>query len=174
MLTIAYWLVLTNITGAYWLLLTNITGAYWLVLTNITGAHWLLLTNQSLLVTEVMAVGASSRLSLVDSNSAEVGVGNISFKTSVKYLGVKTGQPLFMQDPIISVCRASSVELRSLASIRPYLSNSTYARLVTALITSRLVIATQCWLVCLWNRQVDCRGVRTVQHGLFFFVSGIT
>ena len=124
--------------------------------------------------TKVMAVGASSRLSLVDSNSAEVGVGNISFKTSVKYLGVKTGQPLFIQDPIISVCRASSVELRSLASIRPYLSNSTYARLVTALITSRLVIATQCWLVCLWNRQVDCRGVRTVQHGLFFFVSGIT
>ena len=106
-------------------------------------------TNRNKLVlntgkTEVKAASASSRLSLVDSNSAEVGVGNISFKTSVKYLGVKTGQPLFMQDPIISVCRASSVELRSLASIRPYLSNSTYARLVTALITSRLVIATQC------------------------------
>ena len=88
--------------------------------------------------TEVMAVGISSRLSLVDCNSANIGCSNIPFETFVKYLGVKTDQTLSMQDQISSVCRASSLELRRLASIRPYLSERTSARLVAALITSRL------------------------------------
>ncbi len=43
-----------------------------------------------------------------------------------------------MQDQISSVCRASFLALRRLASIRPYLSERTSARLVAALITSRL------------------------------------
>ena len=88
--------------------------------------------------TGVMAVGTSSRLSRVDCNSANIGVSSIPFKTSVKYLGVKTDQTLSMQDQISSVCRASFFELRRLASIRPYLSERTSARLVAALITSRL------------------------------------
>ena len=84
--------------------------------------------------TEVMAVGTLSRLSRVDCNSANIGGGNIPFKTSVKYLGVKIDQILSMQDQISSVCRASSLKLRRFASIRPYLSE----RVVAALITSRL------------------------------------
>ena len=56
----------------------------------------------------------------------------------MKYLGVRTDQTLSMQDQISSVCRASFLALRRLASIRPYLSERTSARLVAALITSRL------------------------------------
>ena len=43
-----------------------------------------------------------------------------------------------MQDQISSVCRESFLALRRLASIRPYLSERTSARIVAALITSRL------------------------------------
>ena len=88
--------------------------------------------------TEVMAVGTLSRLSRVDCNSANIGGGNIPFKTSVKYLGVKIYQNLSMQDQISSVCRASFLKSRRLASIRPYLSDRTSANLVAALITFRL------------------------------------
>ena len=87
--------------------------------------------------TKIMAVGTSSRLSRVDCNSANIGVSNIPFITSVEYLGVKIDQTLSMQDQINSVCRASFLELR-LASIRPYLSERASARLVAALITSHL------------------------------------
>ena len=88
--------------------------------------------------TEVMAVGTSSRLSRVDCNSVNIGGSNIPYKTSVKYFGVKTDQTLSMQDHISNVCRTSFIELRHLAPIRPYLSERTFARLVAALITSRL------------------------------------
>ena len=47
-------------------------------------------------------------------------------------------QTLSMQNQISSVCRAFFLKLRRLASIRPYLSERTSARLVAALITSRL------------------------------------
>ena len=66
------------------------------------------------------------------------GGSNIPFRTSVKYLGVKIDQTLSMQDQISSVCCASFLEVRRLASIRRYLSETTSARLVSALITSRL------------------------------------
>ena len=88
--------------------------------------------------TKVMAVGTSSRLSRVDCNSANIGGSSIPFETSVKYLGVAFDQTLSKQDQISSVCRASFVELRRLASIRPYLSERTSARLLAALITPRL------------------------------------
>ena len=88
--------------------------------------------------TEVASVGTSSHLSRIDCNSANIGGSSIPFKTSVKYLGVKTDQTLSMQDQISSVYLASFLELRRLASLRPYLSKRTSARLVAALITSRL------------------------------------
>ena len=47
--------------------------------------------------TKVMAVGASSHLSLVDCNLANIGGSNIPFKTSVKYLGIKTDHSLSMK-----------------------------------------------------------------------------
>ena len=63
---------------------------------------------------------------------------NIPFKTSVKYLGVKTDRTLSMQDQISTICRAFFLALRSLASIQPYLSERTSAKLVAILMTSRL------------------------------------
>ena len=65
---------------------------------------------------EIMAVGTSSHLSLVDCNSANIGGSSIPFKTSVKYFGVKVDWTLSMQDEISSVCRAAFVELRCLTS----------------------------------------------------------
>ena len=88
--------------------------------------------------TEIMAVGTSSCLIRVDCNSANIGGINIPFKTSVKYLGVQIDRTLSMQDQISGACRASFLELRRLASIRPYLSERTSAKLVAALVTSRL------------------------------------
>ena len=88
--------------------------------------------------TEVMTVGTSSRLSRVDCSSVNIGGSNIPFETFVKDLGVKTDQTLSMQDHLSSVCRTSFLELRRLASIRPYFSERTSTRLVAALITSRL------------------------------------
>ena len=57
---------------------------------------------------------------------------------SVKYLGVPLDQTLSMRQHIDSVCRASFLELRRAATIRPYLSQSATARLVAAMIISRL------------------------------------
>ena len=66
-----------------------------------------------------------------------------------------------MKDPLSSVCRDSFLRLRFLASVRPYLSKSTclkQARLVTALITSRLDhcnsdigVSNIPFKTCLWN-----------------------
>ena len=53
-------------------------------------------------------------------------------------LGVKIDQTLRKLDQISNVCRASFLELMRLGFIRPYLSKKTSARLVAALITSRL------------------------------------
>jgi hypothetical protein len=88
--------------------------------------------------TEVIPVGAPSRLRLVNSDSVNIAGSNIPFKTSVRYLGVKIDQTLSMHEQISSVCRASFLELRRIASIRPYLTECASARLVTALVTSRL------------------------------------
>ena len=88
--------------------------------------------------TEVMAVDTSSRLSRVGRDSANIEGSNVPFKTSVKYLGVKIDQTLSMQDQMSSVCRSFFLKLRRLASIKPYLSERTGARLVAASITSRL------------------------------------
>ena len=85
-----------------------------------------------------MAVSTSSRLSRVDCNSANIEGSNIPFKTS--------GNTLVLKLTRLCPCRtkwAVSVvlfflKLRRLASIKPYLSEKTGARLVAASITSRL------------------------------------
>ena len=88
--------------------------------------------------TEVMPVGSTRRLRLVDSDSSCIGGHEISHKPSVKYLGVKIDQSLTMRDQVSSICRACFLELRRLASIRPYLTESTCAKLVSCLVLSRL------------------------------------
>ena len=87
--------------------------------------------------TEVMPVGSASCLESADSECANIGGNSVPFKTSVKYLGVHLDKTLSMQKHISSVCCASFLELRRIASIRPYLSQSAAARLVAAMVISR-------------------------------------
>ena len=88
--------------------------------------------------TEVMPAGTSSQLKLIDTNSANIGGTDIKFKDSVKYLGVNIDQTLSLQNHITSICRTSFLELRRIASLRPYLSKEATKRLISALVTSRL------------------------------------
>ena len=82
-----------------------------------------------------MPVGSASCLESVDSECANIGGNSVPFKTSVKYPGVhldKTCQ-----------CRSTSaasffLDLRRIASIRQYLSQSAAARLVAAMVISRV------------------------------------
>ena len=67
-----------------------------------------------------------------------LGGNSVPFKTSVKYLGVHLDKTLSMQKHVSSICCASFLEHRRIASIRPYLSQSAAARLVAAMVISRL------------------------------------
>ena len=88
--------------------------------------------------TEVLPVASTSRLSSVGRDSVDIGGKRIPFRSSVRNLGVHLDQTLSMQQHISSVCRAAYLELRRLASIRPYLTQSATAQLVSSAITSRL------------------------------------
>ena len=88
--------------------------------------------------TEAMPAGIPSNLSSLDCNHITIDGTDIPFKSCVKYLGVKIDQSLSMQEQISSVCRAAFFELRRIASIRRYLSESACATLVCSLVTSRL------------------------------------
>ena len=85
-----------------------------------------------------MPVGVPSRLRLVGGDSACFGGTVIPFEASIKYLGVRIDQTLSMRDQISSTCRACFLELRRIASIRSCLSGSACAKVVAALIISRL------------------------------------
>ena len=88
--------------------------------------------------TEVLPVASTSRLSSVGRDSVDIGGKRIPFRSSVRNLGVHLDQTLSMQQHISSVCRAAYLELRRIASIRPYLTQSATAQLVSSAITSRL------------------------------------
>ena len=88
--------------------------------------------------TEVMPVGSASCLESVDSECANIGGNSVPFKTSVKYLGVHLDKTLSMQKYISSICCASFLKHRRISSIRPYLSQSAAAKLVAAMVISRL------------------------------------
>ena len=77
-------------------------------------------------------------LESVDSECANIGGNSVPFKTSVKYLGVHLDKTLSVQKHISSICCASCLELRRIASVRPYLSQSAAARLVAAVVISRI------------------------------------
>ena len=72
--------------------------------------------------TEVMPVGSASCPESVDSECANIGGNSVPFKMSVKYLALHLDKTLSMQKHISSICYASFLELRRIASIRPYLS----------------------------------------------------
>ena len=119
--------------------------------------------------TEVMSVGASSRLGLVGSDSACIGGTDIRFQSSVKYLGVRIDQTLSMQQQISSICRACFLELRRVASVRPCLSESACAKLVAALIISRL---DYCNSILIGLPDEDLSRLQKVQNSAARLVSG--
>ena len=79
--------------------------------------------------TEVLPVASASRLSS--------GGKHISFKSSIRNLGVHLDQTLSMQQHISNVCHTAYLELR-IASIRPYLTQSASAQLLSSAVSSRL------------------------------------
>ena len=88
--------------------------------------------------TEMMLVGSSVRISSVGCESADIDGSCIPFQTTVTYLGVHLDQTLSMKPHISSLCRTTFLALRRIASIRPFLSNSSIEKLVASMITSRL------------------------------------
>ena len=88
--------------------------------------------------TEVLPVAYTSRLSSVGRDSLDIGGKRIPVRSSVRNLGVHLDQTLSIQQHISSVCRAAYLELRRIASVRPYLTQSATAQLVLSAITSRL------------------------------------
>ena len=84
--------------------------------------------------TEMMPVHISS----VGCESADVGGSCIPFQITVTYLGVHLDQTLSMKQHINSLCRTTFLAFRGIASIRPFLSNSSTEKLVASMITSGL------------------------------------
>ena len=80
----------------------------------------------------------SERISSVGCESADIGGNSIPFQTTVTYLGVHLDQTLSMKQHISSLCRTTFLALRRIASILPFLSNSSIEKLVASMITSRL------------------------------------
>ena len=88
--------------------------------------------------TEMMLVSSSVRISSVGCESADIGGSCIPFQTTVTYLGVHLDQTLSMKQHISSLYRTTFLALRRIASIRPFLSNSSTEKLVASMIMSRL------------------------------------
>ena len=88
--------------------------------------------------TEVLPVASTSRLSSVGRDSVDIGGKRIPFKSLVRNLGVRLDQTLSIQQHSSSECRAAYLELRRIASLRLYLTQSATAQLVSSAITSRL------------------------------------
>ena len=84
--------------------------------------------------TDVLPVASTSHLSSVGRDSVDIGGKCIPFRSS----GVHLNQTLSVQQHISSVCHAAYLELRRIALIRPYLTQSATAQLVSSAITSWL------------------------------------
>ena len=67
-----------------------------------------------------------------------IGDSEIVASSSARNLGVKVDHNLCMSDHISSVCQNALAALRRIGQIRPFLNSATCARLVHALVTSRL------------------------------------
>ena len=101
--------------------------------------------------------------------TACIGGTDIQFQSSVKYLGVRIDQTLSMQQQISSICRACFLELRRIASVRPCLSESACAKLVAALIISRL---DYCNSILIGLPDEDLSRLQKVQNSAARLVSG--
>ena len=86
----------------------------------------------------MMLVGSSVRIISVGCESADIDGSCIPFQTTVTFLGVHLDQTLSMKQHISSLCRTTFLTLKRIASVRPFLSNSSTEKLVASMITSRL------------------------------------
>ena len=112
-----------------------------------------------------MPVGSASRVSLVESECANIGGNSVPFKTSVKYLGVHLDQTLSMQQHINSVCRTSFLELQWAASdcISPKEPLQDLSQQWSFLV---LIIVTQSSQVYQQTKSLSYSESRTMRHGL--------
>ena len=88
--------------------------------------------------TEAMPVSTSGRSTQVQSTSVTIDGHKIPFQSNVKYLGVVIDQSLTFHDHISTVCRNAFLQIRRISSIRRCLSTSSAAKLVLAMVISRL------------------------------------
>ena len=86
----------------------------------------------------MMLVGSSVRISSVSCESADIDGSCILFQSTVTYLGEYLDQTLSVKQHISSLCRTTFLALSRIASISPFLSNSSIEKLVASMITSRL------------------------------------
>ena len=86
----------------------------------------------------MMLAGSSARISSVGCKFADIVGSCILFQTTVTHLGVHLDQTLSMKQLISSLCHTTFLALRRIASIRPFLSNSSTEKLTASMITSRL------------------------------------
>ena len=77
-----------------------------------------------------MLAGSALLLGLIGSDSVDIGGNIISFKSSVRYLGVHVDNTLSMHQHISNHCRASFLERRKIASVSPSVSKNATDRLV--------------------------------------------
>ena len=85
----------------------------------------------------MILVGSSVRINSVGCESADIGGSCILFQTTVTYLGAHLDQTLSMKQHISSLCHTMFLALRTIASIHPFLSNSSTEKLVASMIMSR-------------------------------------
>ena len=78
----------------------------------------------------MILVGSSVHISSVGCESADTGGSCVAFQTTVTYLGVHFDQTLSVKQYISSLGRTTFLALRRIASIRPFLSNSSTEKLV--------------------------------------------
>ena len=88
--------------------------------------------------TELMAVGDRIRLRDISKDDLLLGSSTVPFKPSAKYLGVHLDESLSMDLQISTLCCSTHFHLRKISSIKPYLSISSTAQLISSMILSRL------------------------------------
>ena len=88
--------------------------------------------------TEDLPFASASCLSSVGRDNGDIGGKHIPFKSSIRNLGVHHDQTLSVQQHISNVCHTAYLELRSIASVRLYLTQSATAQLISSAITSQL------------------------------------
>ena len=81
----------------------------------------------------------------------------IPFQTTVTYLGVHLDQKPSMKQHISSLCLTTFLALRRIASIRPFLSNSSTEKLVVSMITSRLDYYNATFMCSRWTNRAHTK-----------------